>query len=99
VADLSNSAGAVFEIEATEIELDEGAIRDALRSGRLRSGDLVRIEGKWQTLLESPLFFEAATVAHRREGRLQFWKSAVRAVVALGVIGLIYLLRVWIRVR
>jgi hypothetical protein len=97
VVNVSHSAGAVFEIDAQETELDEREIRVALLDGTLRSSDLLFFEQKWQSLLDAPLFLDEATIAQRRERRVLFVRSAGLALLAFGLIVLLFGGRVWLR--
>jgi hypothetical protein len=51
----------VFEIEAEERDLTPGEITEGLRSGQLRSTDLVLIDGQWLSLRDSAPFGEVAS--------------------------------------
>jgi hypothetical protein len=57
---MSDQAGAVFEVDAQEAELTEDQVIGALKSGQLKTTDLVFEGGRWTTFAESIVFEEVA---------------------------------------
>lgn len=86
---LSDHAGAVYDVDADEAVMQQAEVVAALRSGELRSSDLVNIDGVWTTLLDSPPFGE---VAETRAGRDRLWQH--RRSIFFAAVGLLLSLAV-----
>lgn len=83
-------------VTMTAFEVDE-----ALRSGALRTTDLVELDGSWHFLADAIPFVDAAAVALARERRLAFLVAARQAllasVVVAGSTALYFALLEWVR--
>src|SRR5258705_8777744 len=55
---MSDQAGAVYDVSAQEETLPHEEVVSRLKRGALRSTDLVYVDGKWSTLLDSMPFGE-----------------------------------------
>lgn len=85
----SAQAGAVYSIAAEELTLDEEQVIARLRQGWLRSTDLVLVDGRWSSLLDSAPFSDEAAARARVEaaGRtvryLLLWAAPLLIAAAL----------------
>ena len=73
----ASMAGAVYEVDADEVRLSAAEIARSLEARRLRSTDLIMIDGTWTTLAESPPFSELAEPYARQERRKRNLRSAL----------------------
>jgi hypothetical protein len=97
LANATAIAGAVHEVRADELLLSSEEISTRLEGHQLRSTDLVKIDGTWTTIAESPPFFEIAEPYARRERRIQNLKSALILFLSIAGTALALLLRVGFR--
>lgn len=79
-------AAAVRDVEASEEALTPDGVRQALASGRLRSTDLVYLDGAWHPLLETQPFGDAAGVRARIEARRRTLWSGALFLVTLAIL-------------
>jgi hypothetical protein len=94
---MSDRAGAVFDVKASEATLNEAQVVDALRRGHLRSTDLVQVDGVWSTLADSMPFGDEASKLKLGEGLGRTAKSVLMAAAALLAFGGALVLRLALR--
>lgn len=72
---------AVYSVNCTDFACSRDAVVALLDQRFLRSTDLVKIDGCWMTLADSPQFGDAAEPHARHEARIRWLKGA--GVIAL----------------
>lgn len=92
----SVAAGAVHEVMEERVDLDAARIDESLRTGALRSTDLIELDGAWVALADAIPFLEAAEVAQRRERRVAFVKASLLALLTVWVTAGYAALRIWL---
>ncbi len=73
---------ALFTVAERRVTMTAYDVDESLRSGALRTTDLIELEGRWISLAEAIPFIDAAEVALRREQRRAFGVAAGRALLA-----------------
>lgn len=81
----SRVAGAVYEVESTELALSLDEIKELLNARKLRSTDLVFVGGRWMPLIEHPYVMEEAALARRHEDRVRLVRQAGLALIAAAI--------------
>ncbi len=92
----SAAAGAVHQVTEERVDLSAASIDESLRTGALRSTDLIELDGGWVALAEAIPFMEAAEVAQRRERRVAFVKASLLALLTVTVTVGYTALRIWL---
>ncbi|MER2563022.1 MAG: hypothetical protein ABTQ32_20010 [Myxococcaceae bacterium] len=95
----SAAAGAVHQVAEERVEMSAASIDESLRTGALRSTDLIELDGAWVALADAIPFLEAAEVAQRRERRVAFVKASLLALLSLCLTAGYFMLRMWLARR
>lgn len=93
------AAAALHQVTEERVEMSAQCIDDSLRTGALRSTDLIRLDGAWVALADAIPFLEAAEVAQRRERRVAFVKASLLALLSLCLTAGYFMLRMWLARR
>lgn len=80
---MSDRAGAVFDVKASDASLTDEQVVQALRRGQLRSTDLVQVDGVWSTLADSLPFGDEAAKLTMGEGLGRTMSSTMMALAAV----------------
>ena len=96
-AQLGFSTADVHEVTAERLVMSAERIDEALRTGALRSTDLIELDGGWVALADAIPFMEAAEVAQRRERRVALAKKCLHALLLVGIFALRLVAPVWLR--
>lgn len=88
----SAAAGAVHQVTEERVDLSAASIDESLRTGALRSTDLIELDGGWVALADAIPFM----VAQRRERRVAFVKASLLALLTVSVTVGYTALRIWL---
>lgn len=86
----------VHEVTAERLVMSAERVDEALRTGALRSTDLVELDGARVALADALPFLDAAAVAARRERRVALAKKCLQALVLVGFAAGNVLIRLWL---
>jgi hypothetical protein len=84
---MSDQAGAVYDVNAKEIGLSEEEVAAQLKSGRIKTTDLVEEDGRWTTLADSMSFGD---VARERSGGEAFSRNMPYMLMGLLSVALLF---------
>lgn len=96
LANATAMAGAVYDVSCEQVSLSGEEIAECLEDRRLRSTDLVMIDGTWTSIAESVPFFEVAEPYARRERRVRTVKAAFMLFVSIAAFVSVLLFRIWL---